>query len=157
MKSYRRSLYIFRVKLNSMLKERLFKLLNHLKHYGRPIRIFVDKEKIVANEITNPRNLRPIAIKSCRCSSSYERKASCVCDGVSCYVQHLEASAPQFINTHTMVKFRTRRTVGSLSIMGCSTFRKCQICIPKNLSHLHLGRSPRTLNNSSSTLFFVFS
>ena len=42
-------------------KERSHLLLNHLKHKGGSVRIFVDEKKFVVDEVTNHRNSRFIA------------------------------------------------------------------------------------------------
>ena len=62
MKSFcRRRCNILTVKSKAIRKERSPLLLNHLKHHGGTVRIFVDKKKFVVDEASNCRNSRFIA------------------------------------------------------------------------------------------------
>ena len=62
MKSYvRRVRNLLTTRSCALRAERFPKLLNHLKHKGEHVRVFVDKKKFVVDEVANKQNTRIIA------------------------------------------------------------------------------------------------
>ena len=82
MKSYvRRVRNLLTTRSRALRAERCPKLLNHLKHKGGHVRVFVDEKKFVVDEVANKQNTRIIAFDPSEVPPVNAEQKSSFCDG----------------------------------------------------------------------------